>query len=65
MQISDESLKEYQRIYKEGHGEELTLEEAREAAGRLLALYKIIMRPLPGEKPNRQTPSEEQAQREP
>jgi hypothetical protein len=49
MHISDDRLQEFQRIYKETYGHEITLVEAREMAQRLLTLYEIISRPLPGE----------------
>jgi hypothetical protein len=49
MHISDDRLKEFQRIYEETYGQEITLAEARERAQRLLMLYEIISRPLPGE----------------
>jgi hypothetical protein len=49
MQISDDRLAELQRIYKDEYGEDITIEEAREIAQRLLTLYGILMRPLPGD----------------
>jgi hypothetical protein len=47
--VSDERLKEFRRIYKETYNEELTLQEASEMAHRLVALYELLLRPLPGE----------------
>jgi hypothetical protein len=47
MQISDDRLEEFRRIYKEATGEEITLEEAREVAQRLVTLYKLLAQPLP------------------
>lgn len=42
-------LEELRRIYKEVSGEEITTEEATAMAHRLLALYRLLSRPLPGE----------------
>ena len=50
MQISDEALEEFIRLYQEAFGETITLAEAREMARRLVHLYKILLRPLPGER---------------
>jgi hypothetical protein len=51
MQLSEEVVREYIRIYKEDFGEELTVADARGLLSRLLALYQMICRPLPpGEK---------------
>jgi hypothetical protein len=46
MQITDDRLKELQRIYKEAVGEEITLAETREMAQRLISLFQILGRPL-------------------
>ena len=51
MQISDDRLGELQRIYKEATGNDITLAEAREVEQRLIALFKILGRPLPGDGP--------------
>lgn len=48
MQISDDRLEEFRLIYEEATGENITLAEAREMAQRLLTLYQILSRPLPG-----------------
>ncbi|MGY3695037.1 aldehyde:ferredoxin oxidoreductase [Bradyrhizobium sp. USDA 3240] len=48
-QVSPERLEELRRIYKEISGDEITTEEAREMAHRLLTVYRLISRPLPGE----------------
>ena len=50
MQTSDEALEEFISLYKEAFGETITLAEAREMARRLVHLYKILLRPLPGER---------------
>lgn len=46
--FSDERLEKFRRIYKETYGEEITKAEAAEMARRLLALYRVLMRPLSG-----------------
>ena len=48
-QVSPERLEEFRRLYKETCGEEITTVEAVAMTHRLLALYKLIMRPLPEE----------------
>ena len=47
--VSDERLEEFRRIYKDAYGEEPTRAEATAMAHMLLALYGLLMRPLPGE----------------
>ncbi len=49
MQVSDERLQEFQCIYKEEYGEEISLPQAREMVQRLLTLYTILKRPRPGD----------------
>jgi hypothetical protein len=49
MQISDEALNELIAIYKEEFGQEIDHREATEMAHRLLALYKLLAKPLPRE----------------
>jgi hypothetical protein len=56
MQISDEDLEEFRRIYKEEFGEEISLAEAQTMGNRLIELFRIIMRPLPGEEGFQETP---------
>jgi hypothetical protein len=48
-QVSPERLEEFRRIYKETYGEEISAGEASAMAHRLLALYKLLSQPLPGE----------------
>lgn len=48
MQISHDRLEEFRRVYKEDTSENIALAEAREMAQRLLTLYQILSRPLPG-----------------
>lgn len=43
--ISDELLQEFKRIYAREYGTELTDAEARLKAGRLLELFRILIRP--------------------
>ena len=47
--ISYARLDAFRAAYKEVYGEEIAVGEAREMAHRLIALYRLIMRPLPGE----------------
>jgi len=49
--VSDERLEEFRRIYRNVYGEEITMAEAAEMAHRLLALYRLLMRPLPRASP--------------
>lgn len=49
MQISNERIEAFRVAYKEGYGEEISTADARAMAHRLLALYRLIMRPLPDE----------------
>ena len=51
MQIPDERLREIQRLYRETKGKEVTLDEARGMAQRLLTIFKVILRPLPDDEP--------------
>ncbi len=55
MHISDERLEEFRRIYKVAYGDTISVADARAMAHRLLALYRLLMQPLPGEK-NAQPP---------
>lgn len=47
MQIPKKQLDKFKLIFKEKLGIELTEEEAKEEAGKILMLYKTIYRPLP------------------
>jgi excisionase family DNA binding protein len=49
MRISDERIEDLRRIYKEAYGEEIAVADARAMAHRLLALYRLLIQPLPGE----------------
>lgn len=48
--VSPNRLEEFRGIYKARFGEEITTAEATEITGRLLALYRLLMRPLPSER---------------
>ena len=45
--LSDEAVKEFQKLYKAQFGIELTWQDAAEKALRLLRLYKVVCRDLP------------------
>lgn len=47
MRLSDESLRRFMRLYTEFYGEELTVNDARAMASRVLFLYEHLARPLP------------------
>jgi len=47
--VSGKRLEVFRRIYNEAYGEEITRQDATAMAHRLLALYGLLMRPLPGE----------------
>ena len=49
MQISDETIEEYIQIYEEDFGKKLSVAEAREIITRVVILYEVLYRPLPGE----------------
>jgi hypothetical protein len=47
MQLSKKAIQELQQIYQEEYGETLTDAEAQEMGQRLLALFRLLARPLP------------------
>ena len=60
MLLNDETCEEFRQVYKEDTGEDITIEEAREIASRLLELCRLLARPLPGEiKARAKQPSED------
>lgn len=59
MKISNTSLDEFIEIYQKEFGKEISREDALEMATRLINLYLIIYRPLPGERGDRTTPPSE------
>jgi len=46
MELTKETIKEFQEIYKKEFGEEINEVVARERARRLLELLKVVYRPL-------------------
>lgn len=52
MRLNDDDLREFKAIWKDEFGEEITDDVAREAASRLLELYRVLARaPRPGPEP--------------
>ncbi len=49
MEIELEELKELQGIFHEEYGVDLSIEETTVIAKRLLLLFELVLRPLPGE----------------
>lgn len=45
MQLSPEDIKEFQKIYKEEYGEEITEAEAEKMGSNFLNLYALIYSP--------------------
>lgn len=56
MEISNESLEEFKKIYEEEFQIKISDEEAREIAQRLLGFIALIYRPLPTEKEPDESP---------
>jgi hypothetical protein len=50
MNVTSQELEEFRSIIREEYGRKLTEGEATVIAKRLLLLYELIYRPLPGEK---------------
>ncbi len=50
MQISDNNLQKFIRLYHDEFGEILTIAEAREAASRVVDLYLLLAQKLPAGK---------------
>jgi len=48
MKIPPDRIEEFRRLYKVAYGEDISVEEASEMSGRLLELYRLLTRPLPG-----------------
>ncbi len=51
MTLSQTAIEEFKQIMKEEQGVELSDERAREAAEKLLSLFKVIYRPIPKKRP--------------
>ena len=49
MQITDERINEFIKLYAEEFGEELSIAEAREVASNLCNLYELLLSPTPEE----------------
>ena len=56
MNVSEESLDDFIRIYKEEYGEEITRAEASEMTFRLLTLYELLSKHRPKEGETAPTP---------
>lgn len=56
MQLNDDDLREFKAIWEDEFGEEITDDVAREAASRLLELYRVLAR-APRPKPETPSPS--------
>jgi hypothetical protein len=50
MRIAEERIEEFRRINNEAYHDEISPTQARTMAGQLLALYHLIMKPLPVDK---------------
>ena len=48
MQFTEKRIEELRRLYKESYGQEITVEDARDMARRLVELYRVLLKPLPG-----------------
>ena len=59
MQISDEDLEEFMRLYTAEFGEALSKADASEIAGRFVDLYTLLAEPLPSEQEVAAKPSAE------
>lgn len=44
MQLNDDDIREFKAIWKDEFGEEITDDVAREAASRVLELYRVLAR---------------------
>lgn len=47
MSLSKQAIDKFKAIYKEEFGEEISYEEARHKAERLINLLRVIYRPIP------------------
>ena len=56
MQVSNDSLNEFMALYRAAFGKDISQQDALEMAARLINLYLIIYRPLPGERNDKATP---------
>lgn len=56
MQITDDDINEFMASYQAEFGKEISRQDALEMTTRLINLYLIIYRPLPGERGDKATP---------
>ncbi len=47
MSLTESDIDEFIQLVKEETGKDITLEEARDEANRMLSLFKAIYRPIP------------------
>jgi hypothetical protein len=45
MKLSEEDIKEFQELYKEEFGKEISYQDAYDSAQKLITIVKIIMEP--------------------
>jgi len=45
MKLTDDDIKEFQAIYKEEYGKEISNQEAYDSANKLIGLVKILLEP--------------------
>jgi hypothetical protein len=50
MELSQKAVEEFKEIYQKEFGKKLSDSEAQELAENLISLFKIIYRPIPGQK---------------
>jgi len=48
MRLSEEAIREFQKIYQREFGKTISDDEARKIAERFITLIEIILRPIPG-----------------
>lgn len=48
MRLSEQDIKELKEIYYREFGKSISDEEAQEMGQRLISLFKVIYRPIPG-----------------
>jgi flagellin-specific chaperone FliS len=54
MRLSKEAIEEFKQIYERGYGKTISDEKAQELGQNLLSLFKIIYRPIPSDKDDKQ-----------
>ena len=48
MKLSETAIKEFKEIYYRQYGKPISDEETQEMGQRLISLFKVIYRPIPG-----------------